>query len=285
MIACGSPVTLVLQLGALTLDLMDPANGFAIAEVDLGFPAVREVAVNRPDADGTIDETRWTSSRVVSISGQVLATPGSSRSANLADLAPFLDPSARPVLVYVIDADQPARQLTLRGSDWSTPFNDPTISSFHVAWKTPDPWASSSVAHTVTVPASITVQGRTYPLIPPRHYPAGSSTTAPATNTGTRATRPLFRVDGPITGPVILGGGTITFLPAFTVAAGRYVTIDCATKAVLLDGQYNVFGQVDFLNTTWPIFLPGVQNNVQLQGSATAGSTLLTCTWRDAWFI
>lgn len=283
---CGCPVTLTLTLGALSLDLMDPVNGFFIAQVDLGFPNVREVSTNRPDADGVIDETRWVGPRVVSVTGKVQGDTVLSRSARLGLLAPFLDPSVRPVLVYAIDGDQPARQLTLRGSDWSTPLDDPWVSDFHVAWKTADSsWAASDQLHTVSVPASIVAQGRTYTWTPPRHYPAGSQITAPAVNTGNRPTRPVFRVDGPITGPVIYGGGTISFLPAFAVPAGRYVSIDCGTRTVLLDGLYNVFGQVDFLNTTWPVFLPGVQNNIQLQGSATGPSTLLTCTWRDAWFL
>ena len=285
MTACNSPATLTLTLGAVTLDLMDPANGFAIANVDLGFPAVREVETNRPDADGTVDETAFSGPRVVTISGQVVATAGGSRSANLAALAPFLDPAARPTLIYAIDADQPARQLGLRASAWTSPYTHPSISDFQVAWKSPDPWATSAAAHSLTVRAGGANIGRAYPLTFPRKYPSGAAPTATAVNGGNRPTRPQFRIDGPITSPVIYGGGTITFVAGFSVAAGRYLAIDCATHTVLLDGLYNSFGQIDFANTIWPIFLPGVQNTVLMQGAAIDVTTALTCTWRDAWYF
>jgi hypothetical protein len=282
---CDSPETLVLTLGATSLDLMDPANGFLIANVDLGFPAVREVETNRPAADGTIDETGFAGPRVVTISGHVMAQPGASRSTLLAALAPFLDPAARPTLVYAIDADQPARQLTLRVSAFTSPYSDPTVSAFQAAWKSADPWATSAAADTVAVAGGASNIGRSYPLRFPRTYPAGAAPTATAVNGGNRPTRPQFRVDGPITGPIIYGGGVISFLPSFSVPVGRYLTVDCATRSVLLDGRYNSFGQIDFLNTIWPIFLPGVQNTILLQGAAIGPTTLLTCTWRDAWYF
>ena len=282
---CNSPAVLQLVLGAVTLDLMNPVNGFWIAQVDLGFPAVREAATNRPDADGTIDETRFVGPRVVTISGQAVATAAASRSAVLASLAPFLDPAARPVLVYAIDADQPARLLNLRGSDLTAPATHPSISSFQAAWKTPDPWSYSNTLHSVSVPPSSTTTGRTYPLVFPRHYPAGTTTSVTATNAGTRPTKPIFRVDGPASAITIYGGGVVAFLPSFGVDAGRHVTVDCTNHPAMLDDTYNVFGQIDFANTTWPVFAPGVNNTVQLDASATSTTTLLTCTWRDAWYL
>ena len=74
-----------LTLGARTLLLEDPSSGYFCTSLDLGYPTVRAVTNNRPDDDGIDD---------------------------VADnFAPFMVPSARPVLHYVLDRAGTAREL------------------------------------------------------------------------------------------------------------------------------------------------------------------------------
>jgi hypothetical protein len=93
--------------GAETLDLT-PANGFAVAVVDLGFPSVRAVAEERPSANGTLDTTSLHGARVVSLN---VKGYGTSLTSIRDQLAAWCRPDRRPYLV--VDRDGRPRSRTL----------------------------------------------------------------------------------------------------------------------------------------------------------------------------
>jgi hypothetical protein len=293
-----------LELGATTLDLMADGNGFAIATVDLGYPAPREDVSAIPDRDGEWDDTALFGARVVSIGGSLF--PGDnvgSRSSVLDTLAPYLAASARPRLVFAID-DLPERFVTLRASQLSAPFTDPTVSAFQAQWKAPDPVCYSLTAHTITIVSSGGVFGRRYTdpqssgvvtstsgWKPPRIYPSMAGVqAAQAVNAGTLNTPPLFQIFGPCTNPGIyndtLGTAFVVGTDAapLTLGATDVLTVDARNRAVYVgpDPANGRYSYVDFSRSSWWPLIPG-PNALRYVHQTAQTASHATCTWNDAY--
>ena len=134
-----------LTLGALTMPLEDPDVGYYCTELDLGFPAPREVVDNRPDMDGVTDRTMVSSSRVVSAN---ITANGAPVDAIATQFSPFMVASVRPVLHYVLDrgASSGERTLTVRGSNYTCPISGSATRQIQLQWVAADP-----VAYDVTL--------------------------------------------------------------------------------------------------------------------------------------
>lgn len=109
-----------------------------------------------------------------------------------------------------------------------------------------------------------------------------------AVNAGDVVASPRLQVvgtDGGITGNVTLrnvtAGAEIQFKPAFGVPAGQTLVVNLSPPwpTITLNGA-DVYGQIDFLPTTWWGLVPG-NNVIQLQ--ADVGDATLQVFWRDAW--
>jgi hypothetical protein len=291
---CSTPVTLKLALGSVVLDLMDQANGFRVAEIDLGYPDIREDSNARAVQHGMMDFTQFFGARAVTISGSVIPSAAGSRQKVLHALAPFLDPAARPVLTYQIDADTSPRTITLRASELSVPFNHPQVSDWSVGWKAPDPLAYDANIQLTIAGVSIFGGGRQYNLVFNRVYPAGTGGTGVSTNNGDFTVYPLLRVYGPITGaniqwtPSGQNGQHLFFALNYTINAGHYVEVDCKRRTAFLDGDpsQSVYPQISFsLAGSWPVLPPGVRTFWTMQGSNTNNSSQLQVQWQDAYLI
>lgn len=300
---CDIPSLLTLTLGALALDLMDADNGFLISAVDIGYPNVREDTSAIPARDGQWDNTARFGARVVSITGTMIPAPLGSRSMVLDTLAPFLVPSARPVLTYQIDADMPPRQLTLRASALSAPANDPTASAFQAAWVASDPVAYSTVTQTVDLVPQGLVFGRTYAtpqgatvtptsgFTHPRTYPAMSGGQAvTVTNGGALPAWPLIQIFGDCTNPQVINDtvpGTLavgTTARPLQVRAGEVLTIDTRNRLVYLgaDPANSRYDFVDFAASSWWPLVPG-PNHLRFNPSAATTAAYATVQWADAY--
>ncbi|HEY2301378.1 MAG TPA: hypothetical protein VGH66_05775 [Acidimicrobiales bacterium] len=295
---------LVLTLGSLTLDLMDVSNGFAIAQVDLGFPNPRADTSTIPDRDGEWDDTAWAGPRAVSISGSIVpSTKLGSRSKVLDALAPFLVAGARPTLTYQIDADVAPRTLTLRATALSAPATTPTVSAFQAGWTAPDPAAYSTAANQVTLAPSTLQWGRVYATpqtatptatsgwAPPRVYPAiVGGIGVVAANHGTLNTQPVIAITGPCTNPAVfndtlgavfaVGSNALTF----SLAATDTVTIDGRSRTVYLgsDPNNSRYNYVDFTRSSWWPLIPG-NNSLRLVCDSADPSAKAVVTWSDAY--
>jgi hypothetical protein len=231
---CAAPATLRLELldaaGNLvdSLDLMDQANGYRVAALDIAFPTVREVKAALPTRDGDFDTTALLGPRVVTITGSLIGSPAGTRQSALAVLSHWLQPRLRPRLVYVVDQGETPLAIGLRGSQLAAPYSDPAVSAFSASWVAPDPVAYSLDVDQITVQPQQTgaIAGRAYPLTFPRTYPAagvGGSGMGTIQNDGDYPTWPTFRIYGPCTNPAVWWvsppGGAIVFT-GLTVAAG-----------------------------------------------------------------
>src|SRR5215472_11494399 len=276
---CGTPIVLTLALGTLTLDLMDADAGYAIEQVDLGYPNVREDISAIPDRDGAWDDTLHFGQRVVSINGTLLDVAAGSRSKAFDALAPFLVPAARPTLTWQLDGDVAPRTCVLRASALSAPASSPLLSKFQAAWVAADPAMYSLQSHTTVIAPAGLGYGRHYATpqdvgtvtntstwAPPRWYPAQAGTvSSTAVNAGTLNAYPVRQTFGPCTNPGLYNDTTGTHFTVGTAAnplilnAGDVLTVDSRQRLVYLgtDPTNSRYSYVDFSSSTWLVLVPG----------------------------
>lgn len=260
-----------LTLGTQSLPLEDSAAGYFCEFLDLGFPAVREVVNNRPDQDGIVDRTQYFGSRAISANITTVAGAAASIDAVAAAFAPYMLPSARPVLHYVLARPGlPERTLTVRGAGYSWPIAGPTQRNIQLAWVAADPIA---------------------------YDPAGKAALATLSTPGTITTagdvpiRPLFRVTGPLTNIVVTMSPptfvpwTLAFLASFTLAAGHFVEIDTDARTVYLDGNPALprLSSLDWTQTSWQSIPAATPTTMTLTGTGASGATQVTATWQDGY--
>jgi hypothetical protein len=300
---CGSPAQLVLTLGALRLDLMDTANGFAVDTVDIGYPTPRDDLSAIPDRDGEWDDTTWFGARAVTISGTIGPSAYGSRSSVFDRLAPFLVASARPTLTWQIDGDAAPRYLTVRATALTAPHSNPTVTAFQLAWRAPDPVAYSTAVHAVTLVPVATSAGRTYATpqggtvtatsgwTPNRYYPPISGATqATADNQGALNSPPVIQVSGVCTNPAIWNDtvGDVfvvgTVAQPFNLRSGEVLTIDAKARTVYLgsDPTNTRYNFVDFTQSEWWALVAWPNQLRFVPSTAGAGATA-TVTWQDAY--
>jgi hypothetical protein len=263
--------TAFLVLGSSTLQLEDLRAGYVCQSLDLGFPEVREVKTHRPDQDGSTDRTQYMGARVVTAQVTALKGAGAQIDAIVTRFAPFMVPSARPVLHYVLDRPgTPERTLTLRGAGFTWAVNGPAARDMHLQWVAADPIARDptmrSVFATPSAPATIVTLGDV-------------------------AVRPRFRVVGPITGavmsfsPPLFPTWKLGFVSSYVIAGGHFVEIDTDARTVFLDGDRTQpqLSFIDWTQSSWQWVPPATSTTMTLTGSATAGPTQAIAYWQDGY--
>ena len=284
-----------LTLGAMTMPLEDEALGYYCTELNLGYPEVRDVVSNRPDRNGIDDRSAYFGQRV--ISANLIATRAS-LDAVAASFAPYMVPSVRPTLHYVLDRgpDSPERTFTVRASGYSWPIvGSSKHRDIQLQWVAADPVALDPTLHTVTAWAGSTIGGgRVYNLTFNRTYGAeGGSlpTAAVLSSAGDVIVWPLLRIYGPITLPLVTftyraprAPARVQFVAPFVIDAGHYVEVDTAEKTAYRDGDRSlpVLGSIDWLATVWP-YIPanGEECSMSLTGDSTSEVTQVQAAWQD----
>jgi hypothetical protein len=290
-----------LTLGASELPLEDERAGYFCELLDLGYPVPREVSANVPDQDGAIDRTALMGPRVVTVSVHALAGVGARIDAVASAFAPYMVPSARPVLHYVLDRPGEAeRVLTLRPAAYGWPIVGPNERVISLQWVAPDPIVRDPNVETSTAWAGTAEGGgRIYNLVPPREYPPGGAATVADVQTyGDLPARPLLRIYGPITGPAVTfhrasdGGacGAVPLVDGYAIEAGHYVEVDTQKHTAYLDGDRgaSVLNAVDWLNLVWPV-VPTMPDYAHMAlagdpgGLVTSGVTQVQAQWQDGY--
>jgi hypothetical protein len=262
-----------LTLGPASLPLEDSFAGYFCQNLDLGYPAVREVVNNRPDRDGLVDRTQLMGSRVVSAYITAVAGAAARIDAVAASFAPFMAPSARPVLHYILDRPgTPERTLVLRGAGYSWLVAGPAQRDIQLQWVAADPVARDPLVRTVAAsPVSV----------------------GTISSPGDVAVYPLIRVYGPITSAVVQlapAGLAPTWLLAFktglVIGVGHFVEIDTSARTVYSDGDpaRPALSNLDWTRTSWQWIDPAPSSSaMSLTGTATSAATQVTATWQDGY--
>ena len=289
-----------LVMGTRTLELEDDAAGYAATELDLGFPEVREVVSPRPGADGVDDRTTLMGSRAISANVRALAG-GTLKPDEVATIfAPFMLPSARPELHYVLDrAGEPERMAVVRSSGYGWPLTGAAKREVHLSWIAADPiMRDPATRSSSSRSGSTTIPGRTYTFRPNRLYPVGggAATTGEIQTPGDVPARPLFRIFGPITDPVLdvqvmdplepLAAYAISFVPGTRIDAGHWLDVDTDRRTALRDSDplVSAMAEIDWQDSTWPIIPPApAVAYMTLSGDSTSGVTQAEAIWTDGY--
>jgi hypothetical protein len=289
-----------LKMGERILPLEDDVAGYACTEVDLGFPDVRDVTNNNPSQDGITDRTAYMGGR--SMTADIVAQGGTMSPDEIgAAFAPYMIPGARPELHYVLDRPgAPERFAVVRAAGYTWPISGKRTREIHLAWVAADPIVRDPAQKVATAMAGASgISGRTFPQTFNMIYPPGGGmpTTAEIRSAGDIVVRPLLRIWGPITDPVVTMTPTtgadpagpparIVFIAGFQVAPGGFVDVDSAHKTANLQGDptRSVMAQVDWAQTVWPV-LPTEPywSWLTITGDSTSSTTQVQASWHDGY--
>jgi hypothetical protein len=267
-----------LVLGSNTVQLDNPDGGWFCSSLDLGAPTVRSVLQNRPGTDGAIDRTTYMGPRTVTATITVLGPVA--RIDDIADnFAPYMVPSARPVLHFVLDrGTNPERTMTLRPASYDWPVTGALQRDVALQWIAADPLAydvnqTSSPAQTV-----------------------GTQSPGTQISRGDVPMKPLCRVTGPMQGggapgaiftdaiaPGSVSVGRVRFVASYNIAAGHHVDLDCAAHTAFYDGDptQSVLNQIDYAQT-WPNWIV-VPYNTTFSVVSRGVDATNTGTWQYFW--
>jgi hypothetical protein len=286
-----------LTLGALNVPLEDATKGYFCDTLDLGSPAVRDVVTNRPDQHGVDDRTQYLGARTITADIVASAAAGAQIDAVASSFGPFMDPSTRPVLHYILDRPgYPERQVTVRAADFGSPIHGADTRDIHLSFVAADPVMRDPTQKVATAWAgSGSGATRVYNLTFNRTYPGtGSSSTQAICNpAGDVGVRPLFRIYGPATKPQINwynipGGqnGWIRTVDGYQVFANHFLDIDSATKTAYVDGDRTqpAMSSIDWQNSLWPLIGPApAYSIISLNATSTSAITQVQVMWHDGY--
>ena len=291
-----------LTLGGQSIDLENRAGGWFCTSLDLGWPTVRDVVTNRPDDDGVDDRTQFFGPRAVTASITALAGAGARIDDVASRFAPFMVPSARPVLHYVLDRPGAAeRTITVRAAGYQWAVEGDNQRDIHLAWVAADPAVYDPTVNTVIAYAGSTgASGRAYNLTFPRTYPTGGGTPSVGRirSYGDLAVQPLLRIYGPVTTPRVLlqsydstgklqTNWQVSFAAGFQIDATHWVDVDTNRKTAYRDSDPNqpVFASLNFAATIWPSLpVDPAYTDMSISGSGvTSGVSQVQAIWQDAY--
>jgi hypothetical protein len=282
-----------LVLGTSSVELEDPAAGYFCSALTLSSPDVRAVTSSRPDMDGIDDRTQFSGGRAVAANIDALEGAGARIDEVAASFGPYLVPSARPFLHYVLDrGTNPERVVgPLRGVSSAWPIAGDNSRNIQLQWIAADPVAYDPASKMATAWSGASVQsGRIYPLTFPRQYGGGTGgveVDAVFSVVGDYPVQPLVRIYGPITGPYVrFIPYAMRFLSSFHLDAGQYVTIDTKHHAAYMgeDPTASVLSSVDWTLWAWPVLTAAMGPiTMKLSGSNTNGLTQAQATWSEGY--
>jgi hypothetical protein len=285
------------------LDCHDEDAGYFVTAFDPGSPDVRAVVNPRPDANGIDDTTQFLGGRLISVDITAIATAGAQIDDVAASFAPFMVPSSRPELHYVLDRPgAPERVLIVRAAQYSYKVDDPVQRDIQLQFQAADPVAYDPAVQSETAWAgsSGNVAGRRYDLTYDRVYPAGSAAPSYAwlENDGDVTASPVLKLWGPATGAKVTltipsgpgqgNYGAVGLAASYVIAAGHYVLIDTDEKTAFLDGDTTkpVVASLDWnglMQFGWPRIPARSTVRMAYSGTSTTSATQATATWQNGY--
>ena len=253
-------------------------DGLRVVGVDFGFAEPREVLNPRAGADGELDETRFHSGRVVSLTLSVTDP------AKLDELMAYTSPGLRPTLRYRIRG-RGRRMIRLRASDLSRPVEF-GVAEVDVQWRAPDGVAESVDLETQLVNPAGDEDGRSYDLSFDRSWPESQGPgRVEIVNEGSATAYPVFRIYGPLTDPLIeneTSGRQLSF--DIEVSQGDYLEVDTAARTIRLNGLEvnNRYDTLDFPTSQWFGLRPGT-NLIRFAPETSSAPAVCEVRWRGAW--
>jgi hypothetical protein len=249
------------------IQLDNPSGGWMCQSLDLGTPIMRTVMNNSPDQDGIIDRTAYMGARTVVAAITALTGAGAQIDAVAASFAPYMVPSVRPVLHYVLDRPgAPERTLTLRPDSYDWPIVGAAQRDVALQWIAPNPIAYDPTQQSLSM---------------------GVGGSATLRSPGDVLVRPLLQFTGPLTFPSVVFTPSpavalhplVRFGSTYTIASGAVVTVDCAAHTTTPATELS---QLDWANLRWPA-LPVNPGSTFIQFNPSAGTGTLAVLWNNGY--
>lgn len=260
----------------LTSLTLDDSSGAAVTlhETDkraatkaLGFYGVsapRDSKRVRPQAHGSINETRWGDGRTMSIEMEIISNVGVADAYNefravVAPMQQTLD--VGPALMKWQEPSGLALQRLVKlDSEVDPPLQEAAaILNFPVQFHAEDPRAYSQTKTTATGSALSTLGGgMTMPVVFPFTFTSSGGGAVSFTNAGNRPTPPVYRIYGQCVNPqvVLLTTPQTRIVINGTVAAGDYLELNVQQRTIMLNGTTSRLNFYDAANSQWAE-LPG----------------------------
>jgi len=276
----GSAVTLHSESGTRQIR---NASGLA------GIGALRASTRPRPQAHGSINETRFEDGRLIVLEGAVWSQV--SQAAAWTEFDAITKPMMQtldvgPALLKWTRSGGLALQRRVKlASEVDPPIEEgAAMLRYQAQFIAEDPRAYSQTETTATgAVLSQAAGGKVYSYTYARTYNPSGGGEASVSNLGTRPTPPTFKVYGYCTSPEIsLVGQDGVIVLTGEIANGDYIEIDCAARTVKLNGTTNRLNLLDAASTTW-FELPTGSSTVQLLAGTFDASARCDVIYRAAY--
>jgi hypothetical protein len=271
-------------LGSVTLGQVDGAGvAWGLGDIQgWDSPDVRTTYQDRQADHGAWAGPSYLQARVLTLTGTITADAAASLDTAQEQLRAAASLTDTTLTVY----ENVPKQATVRrsGRVLISRITD-RIASYSLLLTAADPRRYSTTLQSQSTALPSVTGGLTLPITMPITI---SATTASGTISlaiaGSIATRPVLTITGPAPSPTILAqrpDGTVTQQTySDTLLAGDVLTIDCAAKTVILNGQVS---RRLYLSGTWPEIPPASQLTISWSALAYDPAALLTGTCRSAW--
>jgi Siphovirus-type tail component, C-terminal domain len=252
------------HLGSIDLDC---DGGYVVTSYDLGFPVIREVAMNNSLDDGTYDLTQYIGNRAITLEITLKTHKGINQSSQhiaaesvLRDrLLRFCHPRARPVLVFSEHGDDRVKQAMMRASQGSIAVGQKYYNKLSLSWVAPrGAFVSWDQRCYTTIFDSTTPDTQTVQI-----FNAGSAPATWTAHLSGEAVKPRF----------ILNGHTILEMD-FDSKHGDVIHIDSFSRSVQINGNQAGYTYVND-NSEWWMVPPGYSTlTVEQDGASLEGYPL-----------
>lgn len=260
-----------------------------VTKLDVSSPDVRAEVNDRPDDDGTDDDTERHGAAAVSLEMSLYDAPQALFDA----IKPYVRIGRRPYLCLTDDEWESERRIRLRADQWTAPLPWQGLGRWvdvQLQWKAPDGVWESSDAITISVPASTGQRtGLVFPAYAPWVFPASTpSGQMTYHNPGTSPSHQKVRLYGPCHGPrwtCDTTGESLVFKDTLVLGLGEYVEVDTSNRTAFAMSEPDAsrLSHLDFAASTFWRVPPGESqlryhpvSNVEVNCSAEA-------TFRPAW--
>lgn len=282
------------SLGVLVLD---PDEGYTITALDLGDPLVRAVVNDAPGADGTIDTTKHTGARSVTMTVFVEGDGSATTRTKLNALRAYTRVGLRPFLYVTEDPGEPEERVQLRKANWMAPQGPADHRVVTIGWQTPT-HGHIEAATEQTAIAFASGSGSELGIVFDPDEPFDPDIDFPATpiigstqvvNNGNTDVWPVIRIYGLCTEPNIenLTTGKKLEFNSLTINAGEFLEIDTRNKTVRYQGlaSDNRYDKLDFAVSAPGLDLrivPG-ENLFRFYPATNGATSQAEIVWRSAW--
>ncbi|MEQ8834267.1 MAG: hypothetical protein RIB67_07455 [Miltoncostaeaceae bacterium] len=265
-------------------------SGYALAPDgwDLAVPEPRSALVEYARRHGAADDTAYLGPAVASLSGMVMGTTHAELHQRLDTLRARCAPGREALLQWERYPGDVLWQMAVRlGGRFETRHQNGHGALYAVTLTGADPLALSAELHEAGYDPTTGHQGIgvEFDLTFDLAFTGTAVSSMNLTNAGNMPSPPLWRIEGPVTDPVIESLTTGEEIATTAdLSAGQELWIDVGRRTARLgaeDGTLRL-DLIDEASTAWFDLTPGV-NEVRLTGAGmTTGQTTLTARWRDA---